>query len=408
MKRRTLLRPPQTSANGTNTDDTKTTKKSGVQVRKGKQGEEKSRRCRVLIKVAQVLFLIVIVPPLLNYASLQREGKELRPEQGELYDVGWGQKIFKMCQGEGPPTVVFDAPGGQTSDVWTLIWPHIAKNARICVYDRAGLGFSERPMVNRSEPEDGDLGESDTNFRDRWQPFTVERMADDLNHVLTVSSQEPQPFILVGAEMGALVAQFYAQMSDGQVVGMVLINPLSDSLFDQDGGTWYQYWYGHLVPKFQSLQLGAALGLTRLALLLGFLHHPLFDSELSENVIYRQKYLLCHPKHLSSVVDEHHFINESFSQLKTVRLIKSLPSNVSVTIISGNYYDEQMPSYLNKAWAKSEQILLTKHYPQSKHIVINSADRHMLYQNPASVIEPINRIVRQWKSKLKGGKKAPT
>lgn len=38
------------------------------------------------------------------------------------------------------------------------------------------------------------------------------RMADDLNKLITASSQEPQPFILVGAELGALVAQFYTQM----------------------------------------------------------------------------------------------------------------------------------------------------------------------------------------------------
>lgn len=40
------------------------------------------------------------------------------------------------------------------------------------------------------------------------------RMADDLNKLITTSSQEPQPFILVGAELGALVAQFYTQMFD--------------------------------------------------------------------------------------------------------------------------------------------------------------------------------------------------
>lgn len=39
----------------------------------------------------------------------------------------------------------------------------------------------------------------------------------------------------------------------------------------------------------------------------GFFSHSLF---------FFQKYLLCHPKHLSSVVDEYHFINESFAQIR--------------------------------------------------------------------------------------------
>ena len=37
-------------------------------------------------------------------------------------------------------------------------------------------------------------------------------MADDLFHLFTVSSQQDKPFILVGAELGALVAQFYTNI----------------------------------------------------------------------------------------------------------------------------------------------------------------------------------------------------
>lgn len=31
-----------------------------------------------------------------------------------------------------------------------------------------------------------------------------------------------------------------------------------------------------------------------------------------------------------------------------MRMLKTVPSNVSVTVLSGNYYDELMPSHLNK------------------------------------------------------------
>ena len=40
--------------------------------------------------------------------------------------------------------VVLDAPIAQTSDVWTLVRSVVAKRTRVCVYDRAGLGFSDR------------------------------------------------------------------------------------------------------------------------------------------------------------------------------------------------------------------------------------------------------------------------
>lgn len=391
MRKRTLIRPKDVGNNAASTENKAEVNslKSGKPTTSVKASrKEVAGVCKKICKVIQYLILILIIPPFLNYASIQKEVRELIPEKGSLYDVGWGQKMFKLCEGQGPPTVIFESPGGMTSDVWSLIYPQVAKIARVCVYDRAGLGFSERPLTNATEADGTD---AKSNYKNKWFPFTVERMADDLYHLMTVSSQEPQPFILVGAELGALVSQFYAQMFEGQVLGMVLINPLSEDLFEQDGGTWLQHWYNYIIPSYQTLQLGAALGITRLALLLGLLYQPMSGAELPEKVEYRQKHLMCHPKHLSSVVDEYHFVNESFSQMKTLRMIKSLPENITVTVINGNYYDEQMPSYLNKAWAKSEQTLLTKHYPKANHIVINGADKHMLYRNPRAIIDPADR-----------------
>ena len=37
-------------------------------------------------------------------------------------------------------------------------------------------------------------------------------MSEDLNRLITSTSQQPKPFIFVGADLGALVARFYAQM----------------------------------------------------------------------------------------------------------------------------------------------------------------------------------------------------
>jgi hypothetical protein len=33
---------------------------------------------------------------------------------------------------------------------------------------------------------------------------------------------------------------------------------------------------------------------------------------------------------------------------RTVLQLKAFPSNVSVTVVTGNYYDDQLPSVLNK------------------------------------------------------------
>ena len=46
--------------------------------------------------------------------------------------------------------------------------------------------------------------------------------------------------------------------------------------------------FGQLIPTYQSLQLGAALGMTRLGLLLGVLKQPLIDTHLEDSIISRQ------------------------------------------------------------------------------------------------------------------------
>jgi len=331
------------------------------------------------------VFLLIFVPPFLNYASLQREQNELRPG-GELYDIGWGQKLFLSCQGQGSPTIVLDAPTGLNSDVWTVVAERLAKVSKVCVYDRAGLGFSDRPMNSSQDPKEG---------THKWQPFTVERMMDDLNRLLTTASQQPKPFILVGAELGAVIAQFYAHIYETDILGLVLVNPLPDDIF-ADGG-WSRNWFDNTCPMYQSLQLGAAVGLTRLGLLAGLINQPITGPLVTDEVITRQKHFLCHPRHLSSVVDEHYFVNETLSQMKTLRNMKRIASNITVSVLTGNYYDEQMPQHLNKAWARAEQNLLSKHFPQAKHVVVNGADRHMMYRKPEPIIEAVTKIIRKWK-----------
>ncbi|CAB1334186.1 unnamed protein product, partial [Coregonus sp. 'balchen'] len=76
--------------------------------------------------VGKCLLLIILIPPFLNYASLQREGQLLMPEGGEIIDIGLGQKMHLMCKGQGQPVVILDAPTGMSSDIWFHVQENIA------------------------------------------------------------------------------------------------------------------------------------------------------------------------------------------------------------------------------------------------------------------------------------------
>lgn len=70
---------------------------------------------RVLWQVLHVLkwlLLIIVIIPLINYASLKKEESVLLPPDALLYDIGSAQKLMLRCSGRGSPTVILDSPTG--------------------------------------------------------------------------------------------------------------------------------------------------------------------------------------------------------------------------------------------------------------------------------------------------------
>jgi len=313
-----------------------------------------------------------------------------------MYDVGRGQKMFLSCTGSGLPTVILDAPTGCSSEVWALVVRELSSLTKVCVYDRAGLGNSDRPFQNYST-------EISSAVVKPSKASTVERMVDDLHTLITYSSQQPRPLLLVGAELGALVTQFYTQLYEFDVADIVLINPIVHQLFDIERNIWSEFWL-HLVSRFQAMQLSAAVGLARLALLIGALDYPMSVAVggNTDDVVLRQKHGLCNPRHLSSVVDEFYFINDTLSQMRTIMSMKSFSSNVSVTLITTDRYEQNASPPVNEAWrgAQREHVTTTGpgHVTTSSHVTVSSADRRLLYTQPDVIIRPVQRLVQQWRT----------
>ncbi|CAN7439447.1 alpha/beta hydrolase [Pseudoduganella sp. LjRoot289] len=119
-------------------------------------------------------------------------------------DVG-DRKLNLYCTGKGSPTVLFEADAGRAGWDWSSVQPEVAKRTRACVYDRAGLGFSD-PAT---------------------RPATAGNASKDL-HFLLKNARMDGPFVLVGAGFGAMVAQQFASRARGNVTGLVLVEPPQD------------------------------------------------------------------------------------------------------------------------------------------------------------------------------------
>ncbi|KAJ8291067.1 hypothetical protein GJAV_G00021000 [Gymnothorax javanicus] len=354
-------------------------------VDEGADGDNNKGIWSVVTLIGKVFLLIIFVPPFLNYASLQREGVMLQPKGALVIDIGLGQKIHLLCKGVGQPVVILDAPTGMSSDVWFHVQEDISHVTKVCTYDRVGLGFSKRAIQNET-----------TGMEKVWGLSTTGRMVDDL-HRLIRAAEIATPFILVGSELGALNGRFYSHIHDSEVSDLVLIDPIPEDLFEED--QWHRYWYTQLVPSLQVMQFSAATGLSRMLIILGLMEPAVRGEGVSEDLLQRQKYFLSNPAHQSSAVDEHYFLNESASQVREISKYKLLSSRTSVSVITGDSFDEEIPPHLNQLVDKLQKKMLEQLYTSAKHIRVPGADRRMLYKSPSAISKHLMKIIAQRQSK---------
>ncbi|MDG2528495.1 alpha/beta fold hydrolase [Caulobacter endophyticus] len=145
----------------------------------------------------RAVVLAVMLSAALTGSALAQDGR---------FDVGGGRMIRLSCQGQGAPTVVVDAGMGTApveDEAWRRIAARVSETARICLYDRAGLGASDPAPAGK--------------------PRTSADAAADLETALRAAKVAP-PFLLAGHSIGGLHAQVFAARYPDQVAGLVLIS----------------------------------------------------------------------------------------------------------------------------------------------------------------------------------------
>ncbi len=153
-----------------------------------------------------VLMLVVVLTSIILVAGAVAKAR-LRahyPPIGQLVDVG-GYQLHVACQGTGSPTVILEAGVGSAGVYWALVQPEIAQTTRVCVYDRAGLGWSDRSP----------------------QPRTITVMAAELATLLT-NADIRGPYVLVGHSVGGAIIRQFAVAHPAEIVGMVLVDSATE------------------------------------------------------------------------------------------------------------------------------------------------------------------------------------
>ena len=213
------------------------------------------------------------------------------PSAGRTYLVD-GHRLFLNCIGSGSPTVVLFNGLGERTPNWAWVQPAVARETRVCTFDRAGQGWSgEAP-----ERQDG------------------HELATDL-HGLLSAAHVPGPYVLAGHSVGGTYALVYALDFPNETAGVALIDSASPHQFDLPSYPgFYSLWrrVGALLPSL------ARAGVARLT-------SGLSSGGLPEDVREEARAFASSPRELQASHDEFKELKTVFDQAKALTTLGGKP-----------------------------------------------------------------------------------
>lgn len=151
--------------------------------------------------------IIVEIPTTDGTPVALRMSRDVPP--GRLIDVG-SHRLHLLCVGQGAPTVVLDAGLGGLAIEWLPVQRELARELRVCAYDRAGYGWSDPGPAPRS----------------------TQRLATELASLLDAAG-EPAPYLLAGHSFGGYTAQYFARVHPDRTAGIVLVDSSHPDQFNR-------------------------------------------------------------------------------------------------------------------------------------------------------------------------------
>jgi pimeloyl-ACP methyl ester carboxylesterase len=151
----------------------------------------------VWLLVALAVALVVSLPFVYQLFGEWRDRRRY-PPPGRIVN---GLHVWQSG-GKGP-SVILEAGIASSCLSWKPVQDRVAAFARVCSYDRGGLGWS--------------LPTS--------QPRTLDQLVTELRTLLR-SASIPAPYILVAHSFGALIVRHFAALHPGEVRAIVLVDPV--------------------------------------------------------------------------------------------------------------------------------------------------------------------------------------
>jgi pimeloyl-ACP methyl ester carboxylesterase len=266
-----------------------------------------------------------------------------------LIDIGTGRKMYLECSGSGSPTVILESGYRNDADIWSAelepgmspVFSQVARFTRVCAYDRPGT-FLDADHLGRSTPVP--------------MPRTARDLVSDL-HALLQTAHVAGPHVLAAHSFGGIFARLYASTYPNEVVGMVLVDALSEKV--RTGLTPEQW------------KLYANFGFTK----------PTPGLEKYKDI---------------ETLD----VNASLDQMEKAASAKPLRPMPLFVLTQGQPFDlspwqplpADFPGALNNAWHAAQDALATL-APNAKHKIASKSSHYIQAQEPQLVIDAIKQVV---------------
>ena len=292
------------------------------------------------------------------------------PPPGQMVDIG-GQRLHLYCLGTGNPTVILEAAAPGWSLYWSTVQPQLARTTRVCAYDRAGLGWSDRGPL----------------------PRTGQRMAKEL-HRLLERAGIAGPYVLVGHSLGGLVARLYQHDYPQEVVGMVLVDAGHELEMRQAEFRSFANAGKSMLPVFRAMTM---LGITRL--IASYDQLPpiltLQEEKVPAEIRPMLRTVWLRTGYVSTLADESDGLIETLEQVRHSGRLGDLP--LVIITATGPVWWPDMPGQVNpakfkKMWMDLQQDLTTLS-TKSRQVFAEHSSHFIQFDEPSLVAESVRQMI---------------
>lgn len=307
-----------------------------------------------------VILLIALICAGAVYEGIESHSDRQRfHPPGRLVDVG-GYRLHLYCTGEGTPTVILEAGGGNPWLSWYKVQPRVAQFNRVCAYDRAGLGWSDPSL----------------------KPRTTKVIAEEL-HTLLHNAGVAGPYVLVGHSLGGMDARMFASQYRSEVAGMVLVDsshPDQEERFPAEAkklsaGTRY---------VIRAMQITLPIGLPRL--LASRAAPPEIRPEFCA--------VFCRRQFLAAVRAEAEAQEENSAQVRALGSLGDLPLIVLSHDPDKMKFPGNLTEPVNRAWGEMQEELAHLS-TKGSHLVVKGSGHDIQIDKPEAVVDGIREVVGQ-------------